>query len=277
MARVRGARVRKAMTPRGERDYKVRQVGDARFYTSRRAFDDLTVVVKRFPRVAEGDGPIFVLVHGIGVSSRYFHPAAAELAKSGAVYLIDLPGYGAAPDPKRDVSIADHAGVLAGVLLDSSMVNPVLVGHSMGSQVVSRLAVDSPNVTDRIVLLAPTMPSTERSFWPAAWRLVVDGVRNPVHANLIIAWDYLVRCGLPYFFRQLPHLFDDRIEERLPRISARTLVLTGDRDLVVPQSWARFVAESIPRARFETVKGPHVIMYIDPVHVAEHIVEHATR
>jgi len=252
-------------------------VNGALYYTSRRAFDDLTVVVKRFPGLIEGEGPAFVLVHGIGVSSRYFHPAAAELAKSGAVYLVDLPGYGAAPDPKRDVSIADHAGVLANVLRDSSLRAPVLVGHSMGSQVVSRLAVDSPDITDRIVLLAPTMPVGERSFWPAAWRLVVDGIRNSPLANAIVGWDYFVRCGMPYFLRQLPHLFGDRIEDRLPLITAKTLVLTGDRDLVVPAPWARSVANSIPDAHFETVRGPHLIMFSDPVHVAAHIVEHAAR
>lgn len=271
------ARLRRAMSPRGEQEYRRHRVGPAEFFTSRRAFDDLTVVVKRFPRVAEGDGPAFVLVHGIGVSSRYFHPAAAELAKAGAVYLVDLPGYGAAPDPRRDVSIADHAGVLARVLEDSGLVNPVLVGHSMGSQVVSRLAVDSPEVTDRIVLLAPTMPADERRLWPAALRLLVDGARNPLRANLIIGWDYFVRCGMPYFFRQVRHLFGDRIEDRLAGIRAKTLVLIGDKDLVVPERWARFVAESIPGARFETVKGPHVIMYSDPVHVAAFIVEHAAR
>jgi pimeloyl-ACP methyl ester carboxylesterase len=265
------------MAPRGESDYRVRRVRGAQFYTSRRAFDDLTVMVERFPSAAAVDGPAFVLVHGIGVSSRYFRPAAAELAKAGAVYLVDLPGYGAAPDPRRDVSIADHAGVLARVLEDSGLVNPVLVGHSMGSQVVSRLSVDSPEVTDRIVLLAPTMPIGERTLGRAAWRLLVDGLRNPVRANLIIGWDYFVRCGMPYFFRQLPHLFGDRIEERLGSVPARTLVLTGDKDLVVPQGWARFVAESIPDARFETVRGPHVIMYSDPVHVARFIVEHAAR
>jgi len=265
------------MSPRGEQAYRRRHVGPASFFTSRRAFDDLTVVVKRFPRIADGDGPAFVLVHGIGVSSRYFHPAAAELAKAGAVYLVDLPGYGAAPDPRRDVTIADHAGVLARVLEDSGLVNPVLVGHSMGSQVVSRLAVDSPHVTDRIVLLAPTMPTDERSFWPAAGRLLVDGARNPLRANLIIGWDYFVRCGMPYIFRQLRHLFGDRIEDRLSGIRAKTLVLTGDKDLVVPQAWARFVAESVPGARYETVAGPHVIMYSDPVRVAGYIAEHAAR
>jgi pimeloyl-ACP methyl ester carboxylesterase len=243
----------------------------------RRVFDDLSVVVTRFPRISDGDGPAFVLVHGIGVSSRYFHPLATELAKRGAVYLVDLPGYGAAPDPRRDVSIADHAGVLARVLDDSGLVNPVLVGHSMGSQVVSRLVVDSPEITDRLVLLAPTMPAWERTFFRGAWRLIVDGARNPVRANLIIGWDYFVRCGMPYFFRQLPHLFGDRLEDRLDAIGAKTLVITGDKDLVVPAEWARFISDGIPDSRYETVEGPHVIMYTDPVRIAALVAEHARR
>jgi len=263
------------MAPRGEDDYRVRHARGATFFTSRRDFDDLTVVIRRFP--GRADGPTFVLVHGIGVSSRYFHPAAAELAKRGAVYLVDLPGYGSAPDPRRDVSISDHAGVLARMLEDSQLVNPVLVGHSMGAQVVSRLAVDSPHVTDRIVLMAPTMPSNERNLWSGAWRLLVDGVRNHPAANLIIAWDYFMRCGMPYFFKQTRHLFGDRIEERVGDIVAHTLVLNGHADLVVPVAWSRALAANIPNATFAVVHGPHVVMYSDPVGVAEAIAEHGRR
>jgi pimeloyl-ACP methyl ester carboxylesterase len=269
------ARSRRRMAARGEETYRSRHIGDATFFTSRRAFDDLTVVVKRFP--GRAGGPAFVLVHGIGVSSRYFHPAAAELATRGAVYLVDLPGYGAAPDPRREVTIADHAAVLARVLEDSRLVNPVIVGHSMGAQVVSRLAVDSPEVTDRVVLMAPTMPANERSLPRAAWLLLVDGLRNPLKANLVVAWDYFIRCGMPYFLRQCRHLFGDRIEDRLAQITAATLVVGGDKDLVVPPTWVRFVAAQIPGARLHLVHGPHLFMYSDPVGVATAIAEHARR
>ncbi|MEP6479771.1 MAG: alpha/beta fold hydrolase [Rhodoglobus sp.] len=270
-------RARRSMLPRDESGYRARRVRGATFFTSRRAFDDLTIVVKRFPRRADGTGPDFVLVHGIGVSSRYYQPAAAELAKLGTVYLVDLPGYGAAPNPRRDVSIADHAGVLAKFLASSNLPKPVLVGHSMGSQVVSRLAVDSPEVTDHIVLMAPTMPPKERSsLWPGAWRLVVDGLWNPPWANVIVATDYFFRCGIPYFLQQCPHLLGDRIEDRLPQVTAKTLVLGGDHDLVVPVEWARTVASLVPGATFRTVKGPHLVMFSDPVGVATAITEHAS-
>ena len=192
-----------------------------------------------------------------------------------SLYLVDLPGYGAAPNPRRDVSIADHAAVLARFLAGSNLRNPVLVGHSMGSQVVSRLAVDSPEVADHVVLMAPTMPPAERSsLWPGAWRLVVDGLWNSPRANAIVLTDYFFRCGIPYFLQQCPHLLGDRIEERLPRISAKTLVVGGDHDLVVPVEWARTVASLVPGATFRTVKGPHLVMFSDPVGIAAAIEEH---
>src|SRR4051812_20700615 len=106
------AGVRRRMLARAESSYRTRTIDGATYFTSRRVFGGLAIVVKRFPSVTDQAGATFVLVHGIGVSSRYFQPAAAELAKLGTVYVVDLPGYGAAPNPRRDVSIKDHAAVL---------------------------------------------------------------------------------------------------------------------------------------------------------------------
>ena len=260
--------------PVAESGYRSRKARGAAYFTSRRQYDDLDVVIRRYPSSA-AIGPVFVLVHGIGVSSRYFQPVAAELAKIGSVYLVDLPGYGSAPNPRRDVTIADHAAVLGHVLRESELANPVLVGHSMGSQVVSRLAVDFPEVSDRIVLMAPTMCPEFRSPGVAVARLLSDIWREPLWMKLIALADYVVRCGIPYFLKQVPHLLGDRIEDRLGDIRARTLVMRGDGDVIVPAVWSRRVAGLIPRGSLVEVIGPHVVMFTDPVSVAEAIAEHA--
>ncbi|CAN5557154.1 alpha/beta hydrolase [soil metagenome] len=262
------------MLPRSESTYRARMINGAKYFTSRQAFGDLTIVVQRFPGPVV-DGPSFVLVPGIGVSSRYFAPAAAELAKRGTVYLVDLPGYGAAPDPKREVTIVDHANVLAKFLTAAQLDHPVLVGHSWGSQVVSRLAVDHPGVVDHLVLMAPTLVPGARTFWRSIRLLLVDGFREPLRVNLIAAGDYLFRCGIPYGMRQMPYLLEDRIEDRLPAITAKTLVLRGDRDPIVEEPWAREVTSLVPGADYATVAGAHVVMYTDPVGVAKHISDHA--
>jgi len=250
-------------------------VRGASFSTSRQVHENLTVVVKRFPVRHE---PVdtdrsFVLVHGIGVSSRYFQPLAAELARLGAVYLIDLPGYGASPNPRREVTLADHAGVLASLLRRSGLDGSVLVGHSWGSQVVSTLARDHPEVSDRIVLMAPTMQPPARRFWIAARNLLRDGLHEPPVVFGIAVTDYLLRCGVPYLLRQVPYMLRDQMENRLGSLSARVLVVNGDRDPIVAPAWARELSELSDRIEFRQVRGPHVIMHTDPVMIAEHIEE----
>ncbi len=215
-------------------------------------------------------------MHGIGVSSRYYHPAAAELAQYGPVYLVDLPGYGSAPNPHRDVSIVDHAGVLAEYLKAEGIENPVLVGHSMGTQVVSRAALDYPELTDSLVLIAPTMDPAARTFWTATRLLLTDIVlHEKLRANLLISADYFIRCGVPYFLRQVPHLLTDRIEDRLPRLAVKGLVLRGNADVISKEGWSREVAGLLKQGSYATVDGPHVVMFADPARVAALIANHA--
>lgn len=239
-------------------------------------YDNLAVVIRRFPgSAASVVARPFVLVHGIGVSSRYFPPLAEQLADSGEVFLIDLAGCGSAPDPKRDVSIQLHADVFGTFLLRAVIENPVLVGHSMGTRGVSPLAFDSPHLSDRLVLIAPTVNPPDRGFSTETKALRRDITMESIRSTLIIATDYLVRCGIPYFLTQLNHLLSDRLEDRLPAIEARTLVLRGDSDPIVPRSGAETVAELLPHGTFAEVTGPHVVMHSDPVRIASLIVKHA--
>jgi pimeloyl-ACP methyl ester carboxylesterase len=277
MSWVRGAVGRGARGDAGEDAYRPRASDGARYYTSRQQHGDLTVVVKRFPapRPDDPDAPRFVMVHGIGVSSRYFHPLAAELAAHGEVHLVDLPGYGAAPDPHRDVGIEDHAAAVAAFLERSGLHDPVLVGHSMGTNVVAALAERNPSATRGVVLLAPTMAPTLRTAPRAIGALIADGFREPLRVWGITASDYLVRCGVPYLVRQLPHLLHDRLEERVARLEVPVLVIDGDHDPIVPNGWVEELAALGRDAAAHIVRGPHVIMHTDPAGTARRILDFA--
>ena len=60
---------------------------------------------------AAGAKPV-VLVHGLGVSSRYMMPIAAELADEFAVYAVDLPGHGPSDRPPRTLDVPALAAAL---------------------------------------------------------------------------------------------------------------------------------------------------------------------
>jgi pimeloyl-ACP methyl ester carboxylesterase len=272
-------RGRDSRGPLAEDGYDTRRSRGAEFFTSRQQHEDLTVVVKRFPGRPGMDAatpPLtFVLVHGLGVSSRYFEPLASELARRGRVYLLDLPGYGAAPNPKRPVTMTDHAGAVAAFLRESGIHDPVLVGHSMGTQVVAIVAEQDPDAASRIVLMSPTLEPVARTRARAIRNLLRDALREPLAVFGIAFVDYVVRCGPPYLFAQLDQMLADRIEERLPTLTSRTLVIAGDRDTIVSREWARSLSGLVPGAEFHEVHGPHVIMHTDPVMISKHIVDFA--
>jgi pimeloyl-ACP methyl ester carboxylesterase len=236
----------------------------------------LEIVVRTFGTAAPG-APVFVLVHGIGVSYRYFQPLAEALAKRGVVHQLDMPGYGRSPRPEHDVSIAEHGEVLAAFLRAEALDDPVLIGHSMGCQMVTEAAMRHPEISGEIVLLGPTMSPSERTFFSAALRLGIDMTREPLRSNWTVITDYLFRCGPIWYAMQLPHLLRDRIEERMPRIQSRVLVIRGDRDPVVSRSWGAHLASLAPRGRFAEVPGPHVVMFTAPDQISDLLLEELGR
>jgi pimeloyl-ACP methyl ester carboxylesterase len=262
-----------------ESSYRERHWAGAEFRTSRQEHDGLTIVVKRFPGRPEIDRTAesltFVLVPGLGVSSRYYQPLAAELARRGRVFLVDMPGYGASPHPKRDVTLEDHASVLAAFLRESQIENPVLVGHSMGSEIVAIVAQRHPDVTDRVVLMAPTLEPQARTRSRAIGHLLHDALREPPVVFGIAVTDYLIRCGPPYLFAQLRHMLADRLEDRMPDLTARTLMIAGDQDPIAGIDWSAGLAARAPDAEHCVVHGPHVIMHTDPEMIAQHVVSFA--
>lgn len=214
------------------------------------------------------DGPVYVLVPGIGVSHRYYVPLAAELAKLGRVYMLDMPGFGLTRKPKHSLSISEYAEILGRFLERENIVHPILVGHSMGCQIVTDFLARQPEISDRLVLLGPTVNPRERHGLVQALRLMQDGFHEPLKLNYIVTSDYL-RCGLRWYFKVLPRMLEDRPEGRLGRLSARTIVVRGQHDKIVPRVWTQQVTKLIAGATMHEVPGVgHVCMYKYPKIVA---------
>lgn len=119
--------------------------------------------------VAEtGDGPPVLLLHGggpgaSGVSN--YTRNIAELAKEYRVIVPDLPGYGRST---KGVDGADPFGHLAagihGLLDELGLDQAHLVGNSYGGACALRLALDTPDRIDRMVLMGPGGIGTTRAL-----------------------------------------------------------------------------------------------------------------
>lgn len=211
--------------------------------------DGSTLIVEE-----RGDGDrVFLLVHGIGMGRKVFGGLAELLSAHGRVIAVDLPGYGQAPEPPRTPTIERLGDLVAAFIRVRDLLDPVLIGHSMGAQVVIETAARHPDVTDRIVLLGPTVNDRERTASQQIRRLAQDLAIESPKVVAIGAREY-VRAG-PNLRTKMKAMIVHEPERSLPRVGARTLVIRGEDDLVVPQDWCERLVALAPDARLAVVPG----------------------
>ena len=199
---------------------------------------------------------MFCLVHGLGVGQGYFEPLAEVL--EGPILRPEL----------REPQPIPELGRRLGEWLDRPV---VLVANSMGCQVVTALAVDRPELVDALVLVGPTVDPGARSAVRHLFRLALDGWYEPPRLTATVVRDYFVD-GPADLLRQARFALEDRIEERLPRIEAPTLVVRGEHDPLSPARWCEEVAASAPQARLVTIAGGgHAVHYSHPRELAAEI------
>lgn len=214
-------------------------------------------------------GPAVVLVHGIGASSRYFEPLARELSADHSVHCLELPGHAGLDRPGEPLTMAGYGAAVAGALRQAGIEDALLVGHSMGCQVVVETALADPALTASLLLLAPTVNRAERSIAAQALRLMQDTLHEHLAVNRIVFTDYL-RTGPRWYLGTLRRMMDHRLEERLALVGCPVAVISGSRDPIVPRSWLlRLEQAREGTALGEIPTAPHVMMWTHPVQTAQ--------
>ncbi|MGJ9373242.1 alpha/beta fold hydrolase [Nesterenkonia sp. CF4.4] len=203
--------------------------------------------------------PPIVLVHGLGMSGEYFLPLSEELAATHDVYALDLPGYGKTPTPDHALTISELGAVVAGLVRTLELDRPVVVGHSMGCQVIADTVATNPRLYAGYVLIGPTVDPGQRSFLGQSARLVRDTLREPVRNNVVVFRNYL-RIGPLRYLITVRHMLRHRTEESVRRCSIPGLVVRGERDPIASAQWARRLVDLAPDASLlEIPDAPHAL------------------
>ena len=176
-----------------------------------------------------------VMVHGFGISSSYFVPLGNLLAGEFASYAPDLPGHGKSETPPRPLDVPALAEALIAWMDAFDIERAALVGNSMGCQIVAEAAVRFPQRVDRLVLIGPTVDPAARAAWRQIGRLLRGGYFERISLVGILLRDF-ARMG-PRLFPEFRFMLEDRIEEKLPRVTAPVMLVRGERDYVAPPRW----------------------------------------
>ncbi|RYD53110.1 MAG: alpha/beta hydrolase [Sphingobacteriales bacterium] len=106
------------------------------------------------------EGPVLVLLHYFGGEAASWQWVAPLLQTEYRCIAINLPGCGGTVPPAV-LSLKHYSGFVQQLLTSLNIDRYTLIGHSMGAKIAMQVAADVPQAIQRLVLIAPSPPSTE--------------------------------------------------------------------------------------------------------------------
>jgi non-heme chloroperoxidase len=231
-----------------------------------------------------------LLLHGYTDSWRSFQPLLAALPADLRVITVSQRGHGDSDKPHSRYDATLLAADLADFMDALGIGAAVIAGHSMGSLVAQRFAIDNPWRTRGLVLLGAFTTLRGNPAVEALWDHVVAALDDPVDSGFVREFQQstLVRPVPPAFFETIvteslkvpAHIWrsalrgqlDENVGGDLPGISAPTLVLWGDKDAIAVRSQQEFIEAAIPDARLITYAGAgHGLHWEEPCRAAADI------
>ncbi|MEO0775529.1 MAG: alpha/beta hydrolase [Bacteroidota bacterium] len=209
--------------------------------------------------------PLVVFVHGSpGSLDAYRHYLEQpQLLARANLLAADRPGFGHSDFGRAEPSLARQAERIAAILQDWPGVPKVLVGHSMGGPVISKMAMLYPDLVDGLVMVAPSIsPYLEPSN---TWRKVLDWI--PLRWLTPPALRVCNQEIIP-LREELDWMMSDWAALQIP-----VTVVQGSEDVLVPAGNADFAERMLPDGPVQIRMiegGDHFILWSElPVVVAE--------
>jgi pimeloyl-ACP methyl ester carboxylesterase len=219
---------------------------------------------------AGGAGTPLVLVHGLGARGEDWAAMMPALAAQGFhVYAPDLLGYGRSPKPPDvDYSISLEEQTVVNFMQAVHVLRADVGGWSMGGWIAMKLALDHPEMVDRLVIY-----DSAGLYFPATWGPDlftpndVAGVKelmallspNPRPLPNFAAEAALRKLqGNAWVLRRSMSSMTagrDLLDFRLYEMKPPMLIVWGARDELIPLSVGERIHESVPQSVLDVVEG----------------------
>jgi pimeloyl-ACP methyl ester carboxylesterase len=213
--------------------------------------------------VKEGNGnKTLLFLHGLSSNSDAWSKNIETLSKNHTCIALDLPGYGKSSKPKVNYTPTFFADVVYQFLQKLKLKNVVLVGHSMGGQASIKMAVQYPEVIDKLILVAPAgleqFTKTEgdmiRNIYTSEMvkyttdeqirkNYALNFYKQPEDVSKMIedriniksSSDFDAHCEA--IVKSVSGMIDDPVFENLKDINQKTLVIFGKNDMLIPNRY----------------------------------------
>ncbi len=220
-----------------------------------------------------GSGYPLILLHGLGSSGDDWWFQLPAFSPHFRLVAPNLRGHKQSSALRGPISVYTLAADIAKLMEALEIPCAHVLGLSLGGLVGQVLAIDFPEKVNKLILVntfAHLWPTSLRETYTLARRVVVARFLPPITTAQVVARDLfprpnqaalraevLRRIGVNDVtsYRQLVNTirrFD--LRARLDRIQAPTLLITGDRDTVVPRGCQQQLASGIRRVQWHIVR-----------------------
>lgn len=219
-----------------------------------------------------------VLIHGLSETREVWSRQVSFLQRSMHVIAYDIRGFGASPTGAGNGTVGQMADDLAQVLSAMATGPAWLVGFSMGGVIAQRFALDFPDLTQGLVLVASSCAvgragvdffnqridkATSGGLESIRETNTADaaGCFSTGNADLIAEYQQLridaVRDPAGYLnaCRAMLRLNTEPLTERLTEIGHPTLVIAGELDPYCPPKASEMIADAIPDAELTVIEN----------------------
>jgi 3-oxoadipate enol-lactonase len=222
--------------------------------------------------------PTLLMLRGLARSSRYWLEVIPLLEPHLRLVLMDNRGVGRSDTPVPPYSTRQMARDVVAVMDDAGLGRVSVLGISLGGMIAQWVAIDHPERVDRLVLGATTsggkgavpiprqvalgllrtahLPFHEAMRRTASMTATPDFVKR--RPDLIDRWCDFARREPPSrlgVVGQLMAAAGHDTSAQLSAIRARTLVVTGDADAMIPSANSHHLAGRIAGARLAVLAG----------------------
>jgi pimeloyl-ACP methyl ester carboxylesterase len=248
--------------------------------------------VIRIASEEHGSGFPLLLVMGQGYGRWAWEPILEPLAERFRVISYDPRGVGGSDKPDGPYTVEQLTADALQVLDERGVERAHVVGVSLGGMVAQLLAIEHPGRVDRLALLATgsgfghpvPMPASLFALYAEVAGLDADAATRRFVENAVTDRGEVVEQLLR---RRREHPIDPSFRDaqgaaaiafdsydRLDRIAAPTLVLTGDEDNVIDWRNSELLVDRLPNARLQVFHGTgHLFFWERPNEVAAALTE----
>jgi len=214
-----------------------------------------------------GVGEPLVLLHGFGGCAQNWHPFVDELSERHRLLVVELRGHGHSTNPDNKFTHREAASDVFHLLDKLGVGRFSAMGMSSGGMTLLHMATSQPRRIDAMVLISATthFPDQARAIMRRASLATMPRQVQEMYRQCAKRGDEQIR-QLVAQFNAFHENYDDMdfTAENLATITARTLVVHGDRDNFFPVDIPVSIYRSIPDAALWIVPGGDHVPVFDP-------------